>query len=264
MSDHPPFKASVAGASLVDGEDTLVVAPTGSGKTTTLYATITRIGTAKVNIMTVEDPIEYELSSAGLRVSQSQVNTKKGVTFATGLRHILRQDPDVVMVGEIRDAETAKTAIQASLTGHLVLSTLHTNDAPSAITRLVDLGVESFLVSATLSAVLAQRLVRCVHRDCDGAGCEVCLGTGLRGRTGVFEFLPVTERVRSLIKDGSDATALREAGRAEGMTTLVQEGERLVREAERRGEIAFGRRRRHGPIDRASFRTFAAARRRIT
>jgi general secretion pathway protein E len=208
----------------------LVTGPTGSGKTTTLYATITRIGTAKVNIMTVEDPIEYELSSAGLRVSQSQVNAKKGVTFATGLRHILRQDPDVVMVGEIRDAETAKTAIQASLTGHLVLSTLHTNDAPSAITRLVDLGVERFLVSATLSAVLAQRLVRCVHRDCNGVGCEGCLGTGLRGRTGVFEFLGVTERVRSLVKDGADVSTLREAGRADGMTTLVEEGERLVRE----------------------------------
>jgi general secretion pathway protein E len=208
----------------------LVTGPTGSGKTTTLYATLLKIGTSRVNIMTIEDPIEYELSSAGLRVSQSQVNARKGVTFATGLRHILRQDPDVVMVGEIRDTETARTAIQASLTGHLVLSTLHTNDAPSAITRLVDLGVEPYLVSASLSAVLAQRLVRRFHRDCDGAGCEGCLGTGFRGRTGVFEFLSVSERVRAMVKDGSDASGLRTVGREEGMATLAEEGVRLVAE----------------------------------
>ena len=206
----------------------LVTGPTGSGKTTTLYATLLRIGTSRVNIMTIEDPIEYELSSAGLRVSQSQVNTRKGVSFATGLRHILRQDPDVVMVGEIRDTETARTAIQASLTGHLVLSTLHTNDAPSAITRLVDLGVEPYLVSASLSAVLAQRLVRRVHPGCDGRGCAQCLGTGFRGRMGVFELLPVTERVRSMVRDGSDAAALRTVGRGEGMTTLAEEGRVLV------------------------------------
>jgi general secretion pathway protein E len=208
----------------------LVTGPTGSGKTTTLYATLTAIGSARVNIMTIEDPVEYDLSSAGLRVSQSQVNSRKGVTFATGLRHILRQDPDVVMVGEIRDAETARTAIQASLTGHLVLSTLHTNDAPSALTRLVDLGVEPYLVSASLSAVLAQRLVRRRHAACDGAGCGECLGTGLRGRLGVFELLLVTEQVRSLLTAGADARALRDAARAAGMTTLVEEGGRLVSE----------------------------------
>ncbi|MFO0826738.1 MAG: GspE/PulE family protein [Phycisphaerales bacterium] len=208
----------------------LVTGPTGSGKTTTLYATIRRVGTDRLNAMTIEDPIEYELSSAGLRVSQSQVNPRKGVTFATGLRHILRQDPDVVMVGEIRDAETARTAIQASLTGHLVLSTLHTNDAPSAVTRLVDLGVEPYLVSASLSAVLAQRLVRTVHRACDAAGCEECLGTGLKGRTGVFELLVVTEAMRALVTKGADAGELRAQARRDGMATLLEEGERLVGE----------------------------------
>jgi general secretion pathway protein E len=208
----------------------LVTGPTGSGKTTTLYATLTAIGSARVNIMTIEDPVEYDLSAAGLRVSQSQVNSRKGVTFATGLRHILRQDPDVVMVGEIRDAETARTAIQASLTGHLVLSTLHTNDAPSALTRLIDLGVEPYLVSASLSAVLAQRLVRRVHGACGGRGCAECLETGLRGRMGVFELLAVSDAVRALVTQGADAQRLREAARAEGMTTLVEEGARLVGE----------------------------------
>ena len=208
----------------------LVTGPTGSGKTTTLYATIRRVGTDRLNAMTIEDPIEYELSSAGLRVSQSQVNLKKGVTFATGLRHILRQDPDVVMVGEIRDDETAKTAIQASLTGHLVLSTLHTNDAPSAVTRLVDLGVEPYLVSATLSAVLAQRLVRLKHQACAGNGCEECLGTGLKGRTGVFELLIVTEALRTLASKGADAGELRAQARLDGMSTLAEEGLKLVEE----------------------------------
>jgi general secretion pathway protein E len=208
----------------------LVTGPTGSGKTTTLYATLTAIGSARVNIMTIEDPVEYDLSAAGLRVSQSQVNSRKGVTFATGLRHILRQDPDVVMVGEIRDAETARTAIQASLTGHLVLSTLHTNDAPSALTRLIDLGVEPYLVSASLSAVLAQRLVRRVHGACGGRGCAECLETGLRGRMGVFELLAVSDAVRALVTQGADAQRLREAARADGMTTLVEEGARLVGE----------------------------------
>ncbi len=208
----------------------LVTGPTGSGKTTTLYATLTAIGSARVNIMTIEDPVEYDLSAAGLRVSQSQVNSRKGVTFATGLRHILRQDPDVVMVGEIRDAETARTAIQASLTGHLVLSTLHTNDAPSALTRLIDLGVEPYLVSASLSAVLAQRLVRRVHGACGGRGCAECLETGLRGRMGVFELLAVSDAVRALVTQGADAQRLRDAARAEGMTTLVEEGARLVGE----------------------------------
>ncbi|MCA9284531.1 MAG: type II/IV secretion system protein [Phycisphaerales bacterium] len=206
----------------------LVTGPTGSGKTTTLYSTLRRIGTSRVNIMTIEDPIEYELSTTGLAVSQAQVNTRKGITFATGLRHILRQDPDVVMVGEIRDLETARIAIQSSLTGHLVLSTLHTNDAPSAVTRLIDLGIEPYLVSASLSAVLAQRLVRTVHQACGGQGCDVCFGTGLRGRVGVFELLPMDDALRNLVSDGRPLSELREAAIRAGMTTLLAEGRRLA------------------------------------
>jgi general secretion pathway protein E len=206
----------------------LLTGPTGSGKTTTLYATLRRVGSDELNVLTIEDPIEYDLSSFGLAVSQSQVNAKKGVTFATGLRHILRQDPDVVMVGEIRDAETARIAVQASLTGHLVLSTLHTNDAPSAVTRLVDLGVEPYLVSSSLCAVMAQRLVRRIHRACDGQGCEACFETGYRGRTGLFELLSVDEHIRQLIVDHARLSDIREAANAQGMRTLVDEGQRLV------------------------------------
>ncbi len=208
----------------------LVTGPTGSGKTTTLYATLGRVGAARVNVMTIEDPIEYELSLTGVRASQSQVNAKKGVTFATGLRHILRQDPDVVMVGEIRDAETARMAIQASLTGHLVLSTLHTNDAPSAVTRLVDLGVEPYLVASSLSAVLAQRLVRLTHAACAGAGCDTCLSSGLLGRSGVYELLVVDDEMRALIGQGVRTKDLRDAARRGGMRTLIEEGERVVHE----------------------------------
>jgi len=216
----------------------LLTGPTGSGKTTTLYATLRWLaqggdpgsGAGELNIMTIEDPVEYELSVVGLAVSQSQVNTRKGVTFATGLRHILRQDPDVVMVGEVRDAETARTAIQASLTGHLVFSTLHTNDAASAVTRLVDLGVEPFLVSASLSAVLAQRLVRRVHTSCSGGGCEACFHSGFLGRIGLFELLQANESVRDLISAGSTASAIRDAARATGMRSLMDEGDRLIRE----------------------------------
>src|SRR5690606_12249497 len=165
----------------------LSTGPTGSGKTTTLYTTLAWISHSnaggqsrgcELNMMTVEDPVEYDLSGSGLAVSQTQVDPKKNVTFVTGLRHILRQDPDVIMVGEIRDEETARIAVQASLTGHLVLSTLHTNDAPSAVARLLDLGVEPFLVSSSLAAVLAQRLVRRTHAACAGEGCPECLGTG--------------------------------------------------------------------------------------
>ena len=206
----------------------LVTGPTGSGKTTTLYSTLRRIGSAQINIMTIEDPIEYELSSTGLAVSQSQINPRKGVTFANGLRHILRQDPDVIMVGEIRDAETARIAIQASLTGHLVFSTLHTNDAASAVTRLVDLGIEPYLVSASLSAVLAQRLVRLIHVDCQGKGCEDCLDTGFRGRTGLFELMVITEPIRELISRGAALADLRTAAQASGLRTLREEGQRLV------------------------------------
>jgi general secretion pathway protein E len=210
----------------------LVTGPTGSGKTTTLYSTLRRIGSPQVNIMTIEDPIEYELSSLGLAISQAQVNTKKGVTFPTGLRHILRQDPDVVMIGEIRDAETARIAIQASLTGHLVFSTLHTNDAASAVTRLIDLGVEPYLVSASLSAVLAQRLVRLLHAECGGRGCDECLGTGFLGRTGLFELMRIDEVARDLISSGARLADLRAAAEAGGLRTLREEGERLVREGQ--------------------------------
>jgi general secretion pathway protein E len=230
----------------------LVTGPTGSGKTTTLYTTLRWVasrGGGELNVLTIEDPIEYELSTpiahgdgingrdgmggGCVAISQAQVNTKKGVTFATGLRHILRQDPDVIMVGEIRDSETARIAIQASLTGHLVLSTLHTNDAAAAVTRLVDLGVEPYLVSASLAAVLAQRLVRTVHAspDCQGRGCPECFGSGLLGRTGVFELLLVDEPMRELIIRGATATAVRERARdlsGGQMRTLQEEAQRLV------------------------------------
>ncbi len=208
----------------------LVTGPTGSGKTTTLYSTLRRIGSSEVNVMTIEDPIEYELSTIGLALSQAQVNPKKGVTFATGLRHILRQDPDVIMVGEVRDAETARIAVQASLTGHLVFSTLHTNDAASAVTRLIDLGVESYLVSASLSAVLAQRLVRVLHAACAGRGCEECLQTGFQGRTGLFELMTVDEPIRDLISRRGTLSELRAAAKASGLRTLREEGQRLVAE----------------------------------
>jgi general secretion pathway protein E len=217
----------------------LLTGPTGSGKTTTLYATLRTVGSSEVNIMTIEDPIEYELSlpgGAGGAISQSQVNTKKGVTFATGLRHILRQDPDIVMVGEIRDGETARIAIQSSLTGHLVFSTLHTNDSCSAVTRLIDLGVEPYLVSASLTCALAQRLVRTYHAahhgGCGGVegGCEGCFGTGFKGRTGLFELLVVDERIRELISANAALSAIRSAARltTPPLRTLAEDGERLV------------------------------------
>lgn len=216
----------------------LLTGPTGSGKTTTLYATLRRIaaqanergriGGASLNIMTVEDPVEYRLSAPGITISQSQVNRKKGMSFASGLRHILRQDPDVVMVGEIRDAETASLAIQAALTGHLVFSTLHTNDAVGAPPRLIDLGVEPYLVSSALTAVIAQRLVRTLHRDCGGAGCEACLHTGYAGRTGIFELFLLDETSRELVSQAGSATALRRQAVAGGMRTLHEDGLRLV------------------------------------
>lgn len=202
----------------------LVTGPTGSGKTTTLYTSLAWISTTnadtsraatqrsracELNIMTIEDPVEYDLSTAGLTVSQTQLNTKKNVTFAAGLRHILRQDPDVIMVGEVRDEETARIAVQASLTGHLVLSTLHTNDAASAVARLLDLGVEPFLVSSSLAAVLAQRLVRLTHQTCQGAGCADCLGTGFKGRRGVFELLVLDAELRRLVTARADAAEIK-------------------------------------------------------
>ncbi|MDP5143573.1 type II secretion system ATPase GspE [Rheinheimera baltica] len=207
----------------------LVTGPTGSGKSTTLYAGLTEINTKDRNILTVEDPIEYELEGIG----QTQVNTKVSMTFARGLRAILRQDPDVVMVGEIRDLETAQIAVQASLTGHLVLSTLHTNTAAGAITRLEDMGVEAFLLSSSLLGVLAQRLVRTLCPHCKAAhepdkeernllgvakkegviiyravGCEHCNQTGYRGRTGIHELLMVDEHIRELIHNGKGEQAI--------------------------------------------------------
>lgn len=207
----------------------LVTGPTGSGKSTTLYATLRWIAGIRpgVNIMTIEDPIECDLSSPSIAVSQVQVSSKKGVTFAGGLRHILRQDPDVIMIGEIRDGETARIAIQSSLTGHLVFSTMHTNDAANAVSRLVDLGVESYLVSASLSAVLAQRLVRRLHMQCEGVGCDACLGSGYRGRIGMFELLPITESIRRLIAEKAEIGLLRDGAKQLGMRTLLDEGESL-------------------------------------
>lgn len=208
----------------------LVTGPTGSGKTTTLYATLRELGSTERNIITIEDPIEYELDSLGLPISQSQVNEKKGVTFAGGLRHILRQDPDIILVGEIRDAETARIAIQSSLTGHLVVSTLHTNDAVSAITRLIDLGVEPYLVSASLMAVLAQRLVRtcCPEQRESHEGCPTCLGCGYSGRTGLFEYLEIDAVLRSKITANVPLEDLRATALASGMRTLAMEGHDLI------------------------------------
>jgi len=227
----------------------LVTGPTGSGKTTTLYTLLRHIAIGghtgdapkprrsgrsrgDLNVMTIEDPIEYELSTTGIAISQSQINPKKGVTFATGLRHILRQDPDVVMVGEIRDAETTRIALQASLTGHLVLSTLHTNDAASAVTRLVDLGAEAYLVAASLSAVMAQRLVRRLHQPCQGKGCDTCLQTGYSGRLGVFELLLIDETLRELVSRGAQLAAIRDHAIRKGMRSLMDEGKRLAQQGE--------------------------------
>lgn len=202
----------------------LVTGPTGSGKTTTLYAGLQRLDAAAANIMTVEDPIEYELAGVG----QTQVNSKIDLTFAKALRAILRQDPDVIMIGEIRDFETAQIAIQASLTGHLVLATLHTNDAASAVTRLTDIGVEPFLLSSSLLGVLAQRLVRKRCTACGGAGCTQCGLTGYAGRTGVFELLVTDDAVRAQIHNRASEADIRAAALNSGMTLMRDDGERLV------------------------------------
>ena len=202
----------------------LVTGPTGSGKTTTLYAGLQRLDTSGSNIMTVEDPIEYELPGVG----QTQVNAKIDLTFAKALRAILRQDPDVIMIGEIRDFETAQIAIQASLTGHLVLATLHTNDAASAVTRLTDMGVEPFLLSSSLLGVLAQRLVRKRCTECQGAGCAHCGQTGYAGRTGVFELLVTDDAIRAQIHNQASEAAIRDAALASGMVLMRDDGQRLV------------------------------------
>ncbi len=213
----------------------LVTGPTGSGKTTTLYASLGRIDTATTNVLTVEDPVEYELPGIG----QTQVNAKIDLTFGKALRAILRQDPDVIMIGEIRDFETAQIAIQASLTGHLVLATLHTNDAPSAITRLIDMGVEPYLLSSSLLGAQAQRLVRklCLHckrQDGDGrwrpVGCLECNDTGYKGRTGVYELMVVDDALRALIHNRAAESALFTAARAQGFVPMRDDGARLVTE----------------------------------
>ncbi len=223
----------------------LVTGPTGSGKTTTLYGALDKINSTDLKIITVEDPVEYQLKG----VNQIPVKPKIGLTFATGLRHIVRQDPDVILIGEIRDLETAEIAIQAALTGHLVFSTLHTNDAPGAITRLQDMGVEPYLVASVLEGVLAQRLLRRVCQACRtpdapnaadlealgiegaagaelwrGRGCDECRGTGYRGRTGIYELFPITEDARSLILRRAPSRDIRRQAVEHGMVTLRLDG----------------------------------------
>ncbi len=229
-----------------------VTGPTGSGKSTSLYAYLNRINSAEKNVITIEDPIEYQLEG----ISQIQVANKKGMTFATSLRHVLRQDPDVIMVGEVRDVETARMAIQSSLTGHLVFSTLHTNDAAGAVTRLLDLGVEPYLVSSSLIAIIAQRLVRKVCPDCKkpaqptaqelselglgtpeenkdaqfyvGAGCDRCFKTGYRGRTGIYEVMLISEKIQDLIYKRETAGTIKRLALETGMQTLRMDGARKV------------------------------------
>ncbi|MEQ1905804.1 MAG: ATPase, T2SS/T4P/T4SS family [Pirellulaceae bacterium] len=225
----------------------LVTGPTGAGKSTTLYAALQEIDTKNRNVVTLEDPIEYQLEG----ISQTQVNERKGLTFASGLRNVLRQDPDIIMVGEIRDQETAEMAIQSALTGHLVFSTLHTNDAASAVTRLIDLGIEPYLVASSLIGVLAQRLVRRIcescrqempaqnldlfqltdksqgagpHRVFQGRGCATCRSTGYFGRIGVFELMAIDEKIQSLIQKKSDSSQIRQTANQNGMRLLQEDG----------------------------------------
>jgi len=222
--------------------------PTGSGKTTTLYAALSSMDHTELNIMTVEDPIEYDLDGVG----QTQVNSRVDMTFARALRSILRQDPDVILVGEIRDLETAQIAVQASLTGHLVIATLHTNDAASAVTRLADMGIESFLLGSSLIGVLAQRLVRKLCPHCKTAytpspqewavldssappakvyqakGCEQCNHTGYRGRTGLYELMTIDDPLRRLIHDNAGEHLIRQYAESHGMQILRQDGLRWV------------------------------------
>src|SRR5476651_1756941 len=211
----------------------LVTGPTGSGKTTTLYAALSLLNATTTNILTVEDPIEYDLAGVG----QTQVNSRIDMTFAKALRAILRQDPDVIMICEIRDLETAQIAVQASLTGHLVLATLHTNDAAAAVTRLLDMGIEPFLLSSSLLGVLAQRLVRKLCGHCkryDGSlwhavGCEHCGQTGYQGRVGVYELLTTTEQIRAQIHNRASEADVKAAALKSGMVTMREDGERWLR-----------------------------------
>ncbi|MCP5264953.1 MAG: type II secretion system ATPase GspE [Burkholderiaceae bacterium] len=212
----------------------LVTGPTGSGKSTTLYAALSRLDSTTTNILTVEDPVEYDLDGIG----QTQVNSRIDMSFAKALRAILRQDPDVVMIGEIRDLETAQIAVQASLTGHLVLATLHTNDAASAITRLIDMGIEPFLLSSSLLGVVAQRLVRRLCLQCRqldpvtngwrAVGCAACNRSGFQGRTGVYELLAVDDTVRELIHKGAAESKIREAAIRGGTRLMRDDGRRWV------------------------------------
>ena len=231
----------------------LVTGPTGSGKTTTLYASMAEIDTTKQNILTIEDPVEYAIGG----ISQVQVNQKKGLTFASGLRSFLRQDPDVMMVGEIRDLETAEVAIRAALTGHLVFSTVHTNDSASTITRMVDQGVESYLVASSIVLIIAQRLVRTICPHCKvvvpiddewaaklrkvdmtpdelggeiahGPGCDECFHSGYAGRTAIYEFLPVTERIRTMVMEGASASEIKREQINEGFQTLRADGRKKI------------------------------------
>jgi type IV pilus assembly protein PilB len=232
----------------------LVTGPTGSGKTTTLYSCLNEINTIDLKIITTEDPVEYDLAG----IMQCQVNEEVGLSYAAALRSILRQDPDVILVGEIRDKETATIAVEASLTGHLVLSTLHTNDAPSTVTRMIDIGIEDFLVAATLEAIIAQRLVRKIDPNCKefyapepehllelalkpeqvgtkkfafGKGCQKCNQTGYKGREALFEFMIINESIKQLILDGASSGALRNQARATGMRTLRESGILSILEA---------------------------------
>ena len=225
--------------------------PTGSGKTTTLYGSLSEINTPERNIMTIEDPVEYTIPS----INQIQINEQAGITFAGGLKSILRQDPDVILVGEIRDVETARIAVQSALTGHFVLSSLHATDAVSALHRLLDMGIESFLVASSITAVVSQRLLRRVCDNCRetydpppqemaflqamgghvpesgfvrGAGCNFCTQTGYLERIGVYEMMPVTDGIRELILDRASHDDLRKLARSEGMRTLQEESMRLV------------------------------------
>ncbi len=202
----------------------LVTGPTGSGKTTTLYSSLSKINSSEKKIVTIEDPVEYNLD----RISQIQIKPEIGLTFASGLRSILRHNPDILMVGEIRDKETAEVAIQSALTGHLILSTMHTNDSATAIARLQDMGIEDFLISSTVIGVLAQRLVRTICSNCKGSGCKECNGGGLKGRTGMFELLSISPRIKRLIVDRVDSSRIKAAAIEEGMITLLEQGEEKI------------------------------------
>jgi type IV pilus assembly protein PilB len=231
----------------------LSTGPTGSGKTTTQYSVLNKINSVEKNITTIEEPVEYQLPG----INQVTVNRKAGLTFANAMRNFVRQDPDIIMVGEIRDLETAEIAIQASLTGHLVLSTLHTNDAPSAVTRLTDMGVEPFLISASVIGVLAQRLARTICQECKesytppadalvrmgmpvdeakqvtlhrGRGCDLCRHTGYKGRIGIFELMVMSEEIQDLVVKRAPLSEIREAALLNGMKTLKQDGFQKVLE----------------------------------